>query len=134
MATNTKHRERRSMAETPASAGDNGADAAPATPHTVIHPFNLSILSPVHTATYYLPKNIQYILVFLFNFYLPFVFYLVFLYYNIVPYPIAIRILRISWKTCIVRVCKVNIYTNTFFYRIGKQSRTEWFTRITSRV
>lgn len=33
-ATNTKHRERRSMAEeTPASAGDNGADAVPATPH-----------------------------------------------------------------------------------------------------
>jgi len=34
MATNTKHRERRSMAEEiPDSAGDNGADAAPATPH-----------------------------------------------------------------------------------------------------
>ena len=47
------------MAETPASAGDNGADAAPATPHTVIHPFNLSILSPVHTATYYLPKILR---------------------------------------------------------------------------
>lgn len=57
-----------------------------------------------------------------------------FQYYNIVPYPIAIRILRISWKTCIVRVYKININTNTFFYRIGKQSRTEWFTRITSRV
>lgn len=78
---------------------------------------------------------IQYILVFLFNFYLPFVLYLVFFqYYNIVPYPIAIRILRISWKRCIVRVCKVNINTNTFFYHIGKQSTTEWFTRIISRV
>lgn len=47
------------MAETPASAGDNGADAAPATPHTVIHPLNLSILSPVYTATYYLPKLLR---------------------------------------------------------------------------
>mgnify|MGYP004582281559 CR=1 FL=1 len=34
---------------------------------------------------------------------------------NIVLYPIAIRILRISWETCIIRVCKVNINTNTFF-------------------
>lgn len=31
--TNTKHRERRSMVESPASAGANGADAVPATPY-----------------------------------------------------------------------------------------------------
>lgn len=59
MATNTKHRERRSMAEAPASAGDNGADAAPATPH------NHSPAQPHHSLTctvtsyyvyYYLPR------------------------------------------------------------------------------
>lgn len=58
MATNTKHRERRSMAEAPASAGDNGADAAPATPH------NHSPAQPHHSLTctyvyiyYYLPRE-----------------------------------------------------------------------------
>lgn len=58
MATNTKHRERRSMAEAPASAGDNGADAAPATPH------NHSPAQPHHSLTctyvyvyYYLPRG-----------------------------------------------------------------------------
>lgn len=59
-ATNTKHRERRSMAEeTPASAGDNGADAVPATPHNH-SPHAVPSLSR-HCATvyvhYYLPRK-----------------------------------------------------------------------------
>lgn len=46
------------MAEAPADAGDNGADAAPATPYTVVHPFDSFILPLLRTTTYYLPKNI----------------------------------------------------------------------------
>lgn len=60
MATNTKHRERRSMAEAPASAGDNGADAAPATPynHSPAQPYHF--LTCIRTSTFtttYLGKN-----------------------------------------------------------------------------
>lgn len=63
MATNTKHRERRSMAEAPASAGDNGADAAPATPynHSPAQPHQLSHLY-IRTSTFtttYLGKKLQ---------------------------------------------------------------------------
>lgn len=59
MATNTKHRERRSMAEAPASAGDNGADAAPATPynHSPAQPHQLSHLYTYVYVYYYLPKE-----------------------------------------------------------------------------
>lgn len=55
MATNTKHRERRSMAETPASAGDNGADAAPAdTTQSFTHAqsSSFSLIWYVHTFCY----------------------------------------------------------------------------------
>lgn len=59
MATNTKHRERRSMAEAPASAGDNGADAAPATPynHSPAQPHQLSHLYTYVYVCYYLPRE-----------------------------------------------------------------------------
>lgn len=59
MATNTKHRERRSMAEAPASAGDNGADAAPATPynHSPAQPHQLSHLYTYVQVYYYLPRE-----------------------------------------------------------------------------
>lgn len=59
MATNTKHRERRSMAEAPASAGDNGADAAPATPynHSPAQPHQLSHLYTYVYVYYYLPRE-----------------------------------------------------------------------------
>lgn len=49
MATNTKHRERRSrVVDTPVSAGDNGADAAPATP------YNHSPTQSYHSLTLYI--------------------------------------------------------------------------------
>lgn len=62
MATNTKHRERRSMAEAPASAGDNGADAAPATPynHSPAQPHQLSHLYTYVYVYYYLPREKNY--------------------------------------------------------------------------
>lgn len=58
-ATNTKHRERSMAEEIPASAGDNGADAAPATPynhsHTQSH-HSLTLCTYVYIY-YYLPKE-----------------------------------------------------------------------------
>lgn len=58
MVTNTKHRERRSMAETPVISGAGGADAAPATPHNH-SPIQSHHHSHLYVHTYYLPRKLK---------------------------------------------------------------------------
>lgn len=58
MVTNTKHRERRSVAETPVISGAGGADAAPATPHNH-SPIQSHHHSHLYVHTYYLPRKLK---------------------------------------------------------------------------
>ena len=58
MITNTKHRERRSMAVTPVIAGADGADAVPATPHNH-SPIQSYHHSHLYDQSYYLPKKLK---------------------------------------------------------------------------